>query len=63
MTKNEIYFNLTPFELSLNPKYKESALNLLLQIIVTFGLKMKSWDQFQNKHGVKLNEVFLLFTK
>ena len=24
---------------------------------------MKSWDRFQNKHGVKLNEVFLLFTK
>ena len=24
---------------------------------------MKSWDQFQKKHGVKLNEVFLLFSK
>ena len=35
----------------------------LEQVIVTFRLKMKSWDQFQNKHGVKLNEVFLPFTK
>ena len=35
----------------------------LEQVIVTFRLKMKSWDQFQNKHGVKLNEVFLLFRK
>ena len=35
----------------------------LEQVIVTFRLKRKSWDQFQNKHGVKLNEVFLLFTK
>ena len=24
---------------------------------------MKSWGQFQNKHGVKLNEVFSLFKK
>ena len=35
----------------------------LKKVIATFRLKMKSWDQFQNKHGVKLNEVFLPFTK
>ena len=35
----------------------------LEQVIVTFRLKMKSWDQFQNKLGVKLNEVLLFFTK
>ena len=35
----------------------------LEQVIVTFRLKMKSWDQFQNKHGIKLNKVFSRFTK
>ena len=35
----------------------------LEQVIVTFKLKMKSGDYFQNKHGVRLNEAFLLFTK
>ena len=35
----------------------------LKKVIVTFRLNMKSWDQFQNKHGVKLYEVFLPFTK
>ena len=31
----------------------------LEQVIVTFRLKMKFRDQFQNNHAVKLNEVFL----
>ena len=35
----------------------------LEQVNVTFRLKIKSWDQFQNKHGVELNEVFLLLSK
>ena len=35
----------------------------LEQVIVTFRLKMKSWGKFQNRHGVKLNEAFLLFAK
>ena len=35
----------------------------LEQVNVTFRLKIKFWDQFQNKHGVELNEVFLLLSK
>ena len=35
----------------------------LEQVIVTFRLKRKSWGQLPNKHGVKLNELVLLFTK
>ena len=35
----------------------------LEQVIVIFRLKMKSWGQFQNKHGVELSEMFQLLTK
>ena len=84
--RNDLIFHLTPFKLSLDPKYKEGNTFLTYlcsnfmqhvqsrqktvrkcvefkQVIVTFRLKMKSCDQFQNKHGAKLNKVFLLFTK
>ena len=32
-------------------------------VFATFKLKIKSRGQFQNKHGVKLNDVFLIFYK